>query len=51
MDESRSRRGRVIAYPLGLFSYDTIGKSQKTVRKFSGNLDTAIRKLDLQEQK
>jgi len=38
-------------YPLGLFSYDTVGKSQKTVRKFSCNLDAAIRKLALQEQK
>jgi len=38
-------------YPLGLFSYDTVGKSQKTVRKFSCNLDTAIRKLALQEQR
>jgi hypothetical protein len=41
----------IVAYPLGLFSYETVGKSEKTVRKFSCNLDTAIRKLALQEQK
>ncbi len=35
----------VIAYPVGLFSYDSVGKSQKTVRKFSCDIDAAIRKL------
>ena len=39
----------VIAYPIGLYSYDSVGKSQKTVRKFSCNLDTAIRTLALEE--
>jgi hypothetical protein len=40
----------IIAYPLGLFSYDTLNKSSKTVRKFSADLETAIRTLALEEQ-
>lgn len=40
----------IFAYPVGLYSYETVGKSQKTVRKFSCNLDAAIRTLALQEQ-
>ena len=48
-DSSMADDGHVdiIAYPVGLYTYESVGKSQKTVRKFSCNLDTAIRTLAL----
>jgi hypothetical protein len=39
----------IIAYPVGLFTYDSVNKSSKTVRKFSCDLDKAIRTMALEE--
>jgi hypothetical protein len=40
----------IMAYPVGLYTYETVNQSSKTVRIFSANLDTAIKTLALKEQ-